>query len=69
MVACTMKPVRYTIPVLEARSRRQEEIRLYGAFVLLCILGLVALVTLALFVGGIFHRGNAVILCRNQKLN
>src|SRR4030095_11912750 len=32
----------------------KEEIRLYGAFVLLCILGLVALVTLALFVGGIF---------------
>jgi hypothetical protein len=47
----------------------KEEIRLYGAFVLLCILGLVALVTLALFVGGIFHRaGNVVILCRNQKL-
>ena len=36
----------------------REEIRLYGAFVLLCILGVTALATLALFVGGIFppHR-------------
>jgi hypothetical protein len=31
-----------------------EEIRLYGAFVLLGILGMVALATLALFVGEIF---------------
>jgi len=37
---------------------RREEIRLYGAFVLLAIVGVIALVTLALFVGGIFppHR-------------
>ena len=36
----------------------REEIRLYGAFVLLAIVGVIALVTLALFVGGIFppHR-------------
>jgi hypothetical protein len=34
----------------------REEIRLYGAFVLLCILGVISLVTLALFVGGIFSR-------------
>jgi uncharacterized membrane protein len=34
----------------------REEIRLYGAFVLLCILGVISLVTLALFVGGIFPR-------------
>ena len=32
----------------------REEIRLYGAFVLLGILGVTALATLALFVGGIF---------------
>ena len=32
----------------------REEIRLYCAFVLLGILGVIALVTLALFVGGIF---------------
>jgi hypothetical protein len=32
----------------------REEIRLYGAFVLLGILGVIALATLALFVGGIF---------------
>jgi len=31
-----------------------EEIRLYGAFVLLGILGVIALATLARFVGGIF---------------
>src|SRR5437762_12922323 len=34
----------------------REGIRLYGAFVLLCILGVISLVTLALFVGGIFPR-------------
>ena len=34
-----------------------EEIRLYGAFVLLGILGVIALVTLARFVGGIFPPG------------
>jgi len=36
----------------------KEEIRLYGAFVLLGIVGVIALATLALFVGGIFppHR-------------
>jgi hypothetical protein len=36
----------------------KEEIRLYGAFVLLGIVGVIALVTLALFVSGIFppHR-------------
>jgi hypothetical protein len=33
---------------------RQNEIRLYGAFVLLTTLSVSALVTLALFVGGIF---------------
>ena len=32
----------------------REEIRLYGAFVLLGILGVIALATLARFVGGIF---------------
>ena len=32
----------------------RQEIRLYGAFVLLGILGVVALATLARFVGGIF---------------
>jgi hypothetical protein len=32
----------------------REEIRLYGAFVLLAIVGVIALATLALFVGGIF---------------
>src|SRR5213080_5151054 len=32
----------------------KEEIRLYGAFVLLGILGVIALATLARFVGGIF---------------
>ena len=32
----------------------REEIRLYGAFVLLAILGVIALATLARFVGGIF---------------
>src|SRR5205823_8111592 len=32
----------------------KEEIRLYGAFVLLCILGLIALAILALFVGVFF---------------
>jgi hypothetical protein len=42
----------------------REEIRLYGAFVLLGILGVIALATLALFVGGIFpprwkHRHSA----------
>jgi hypothetical protein len=34
----------------------REEIRLYGAFVLLGILGVTALATLARFVGGIFTR-------------
>jgi len=34
----------------------REEIRLYGAFVLLGILGVTALATLARFVGGIFPR-------------
>jgi hypothetical protein len=33
---------------------RREIIRLYGAFVLLAILGVTALATLSLFVGGIF---------------
>jgi hypothetical protein len=33
----------------------KEEIRLYGAFVLLGIVGVMALATLALFVGGIFR--------------
>ena len=33
---------------------RREEIRLYGAFVLLAIVGVIALATLALFVSGIF---------------
>ena len=32
----------------------REEIRLYGAFVLLGIVGVIALATLALFVSGIF---------------
>ena len=35
-------------------SGGREEIRLYGAFVLLGILGVTALATLARFVGGIF---------------
>ena len=46
----------------------REEIRLYGAFVLLGILGVIALATLARFVGGIFHRaGNTIALPRHQR--
>jgi len=48
----------------------REEIRLYGAFVLLGILGVTALATLARFVGGIFpRRRENRRSVRNQKLN
>src|SRR2546421_12939111 len=48
----------------------REAIRLYGAFVLLGILGVTALATLARFVGGIFpRRRENRRSVRNQKLN
>ena len=46
---------------------RHNELRLYGAFVLLTTLSVSALVTLALFVGGIFRRGGSLEVCEYRR--